>query len=186
MAEAMNLPRPEGVVLNDLHPASPFRAAGLAAGDVILALDGQPTNTPAEVLFRMNTIGIGQSATVTYLRDGTSREATVALAPAPDIPPRDLRTLAGNVALRGLTVARINPAVIDEMHLASDAEGVIVMATEDLAARAGLEPGDILLAINGQPIAATSDVEDAAAQPVRFWQVDILRQGQPLRLRFRF
>ena len=186
MAEAMNLPRPEGVVLNDLHPASPFRAAGLAAGDVILALDGQPTNTPAEVLFRMNTIGIGQSAPVTYLRDGTPRAAAVALAPAPDIPPRDLRTLAGNVALRGLTVARINPAVIDEMHLASDAEGVIVMATEDLAARAGLEPGDILLAINGQPIAATGDVEDAAAQPVRFWQVDILRQGQPLRLRFRF
>jgi S1-C subfamily serine protease len=152
---------------------------------VILALGGQPTNTPAEVLFRMNTIGIGQTTTVTYLRDGELREAVVALAPAPDSPPRDLRTLAEDVALRGLTVGRITPAVIGEMNLAADAEGVIVMAAEDRASRAGLESGDILLAINGQPIVTTEDVEVAAAQPVRLWQVDILRQGQPLRMRFR-
>ena len=87
--------------------------------------------------------------------------------------------------MRGLTVARINPAVADELGLPPQAEGVIVMAVEDLAARAGLQPGDIILAINGQLITTTADVEAAASERTRLWQVDITRQGQGLRLRFR-
>ena len=185
MAEAMNLPHPEGVVLNELHPDSPFRAAGLAPGDVILSLGGQPTNTPEEVLFRMNAVGIGREAELSFLRDGETHRVTVSLTPAPDTPPRDARTLAGDVALRGLTVARINPAVIDELNLPPNATGIIVLSAEDLAARAGLDAGDILLAINGRPIATTAEVEAAAAQKTRIWQVDVLRNGQGLRLRFR-
>ncbi len=59
------------------------------------------------------------------------------------------------------------------------------MATEDLAAETGLRPGDIILAINGALITTTADVEMAAAERSRLWQVDVTRQGQGLRLRFR-
>jgi S1-C subfamily serine protease len=177
---------PEGVVLNDLHSESPFARAGLQSGDVILSLAGQPTNTPEEVYFRMATLGIGTEAVVRYLRNGEVRYATVALVPAPDSPPRDTRTITGNVALRGLTVARINPAVADELDLPTSAEGVIVLGVQDLAAGTGLRPGDIILAINGQLITTTVDVETAAAERSRFWQVDVSREGQGVRLRFRF
>ncbi len=185
LAEAMGLAAPEGVVLNDLHSESPFGKAGLTSGDVILSLSGQPTNTPEEVYFRMAALGVGADALLRYIHAGEVKYTTVRLVPAPDSPPRDTRTLQGDIALRGLTVSRINPAVADELGLPTQAEGVIVMSVEDLAARTGLQPGDIILAINGQLTTTTADVEAAASERTRLWQVDITRQGQGIRLRFR-
>ena len=97
-------------------------------------------------------------------------------------------------ALHGLTMSelirravleRINPAVIAERNLAQDAEGVLVAEVGGLAAEVGLKPGDILLQINGLVVETPSDAVTALQAGGRRWQVDVLRQGQPLRLRFR-
>lgn len=184
MAEAMGLERPEGVVLTELDPESPFRAAGLRAGDVVVALEGQRTDSPQEVIFRLSSLGIGARATVSYLRDGETREAEIALVVAPDKPPRETVALRETV-LAGLTVERLNPAVRAELNLPLTLEGVVVRASEATAAQTGLRPGDILLEINGRRIERPRDVERAAQERVRWWQIDVLRDGKPLRLRFR-
>ncbi|MCE6950436.1 trypsin-like peptidase domain-containing protein [Cereibacter sphaeroides] len=184
MADAMGLPRPEGVVLTELDAASPFRKAGLRAGDVVLMIGGQRTDSPQEVMFRLSAMGIGATARVTYLRDGDEREAEVALIAPPDDPPRETLTLRESV-LAGLTVERINPAVSAELGLPLAAEGVVVRDAESFAARAGLRPGDLLLEINGRRVERPRDVLIASRDNARWWQVDILREGQPLRLRFR-
>ena len=108
------------------------------------------------------------------------------LAPAPDDPPRDTTTITDDVSLRGLTVARINPAVMAELNLPMQAEGVAVLMAEDLAARAGFQTGDVIVAINGLPVATPADVALAATAQVRVWVIDLVRQGSGLRLRFRF
>jgi S1-C subfamily serine protease len=83
MAEAMGLGTPGGVVIADLHPRSPLRAAGLRAGDVIVALDDEPVDTPEEFVFRLSTLGTGGQATLRFLRDGRERAAAFDLIPAP-------------------------------------------------------------------------------------------------------
>lgn len=186
LAESLSLPRPDGVLVSGLHPASPFAAAGLQVGDVILSLEGAPTNTPQEVMFRLAALGVGAQAEVVWLRDGEEMRATVTLASAPDDPPREQVTVTEDVALRGLTVVRINPAVTEELRLPMDATGVVVLQAEDLSARAGFLPGDIVAAINGAVVSRPSDVEVLAGMAARVWVVDLIRQGQPLRLRFRF
>ena len=113
-------------------------------GDVILSLGGEPTNTPQEVLFRLSALGIDTQAELVWWRDGAEMQASMVLAPAPDDPPRDTTTLTDDVSLRGLTVARINPAVMAELNLPMQAEGVAVLMAEDLAARAGFQPGDVI------------------------------------------
>src|SRR6056297_3725625 len=70
MAEGLGLDRPGGIVVSQLHPQSAFLAAGLQAGDVITAVDGQPVNTPAEMIFRMSVKGIGAEARITRIREG--------------------------------------------------------------------------------------------------------------------
>lgn len=186
LAEGMGLPRPDGVLVSGVHPKSPFAAAGLQAGDVILSLGGEPTNTPQEVMFRMAALGVGESAEIVWLRDGQEKRAEVVLAAAPDDPPRDQTTVVADVPLRGLTVVRINPAVTEELGLPLQAEGVAVLQAEDLAARAGLQAGDILLGINGEAVGQPSDVAALAEMDARIWVVDLMRGGKPMRLRFRF
>ncbi|MEY4982929.1 MAG: hypothetical protein RIR62_1195 [Pseudomonadota bacterium] len=185
LAESLGLPRPDGVLLSALHPQSPFAEAGLRAGDVVLALGGLPTNTPQEMMFRLASLGIGARVGVDYLRDGVPQSAEVTLVAPPDTPARDTTAITEDVALRGLTVARINPALIAELDLPLAAEGVAVTAVADLAARAGFAAGDILLAINGEVVETPADVAMLARMPVRVWTIDLVRQGQPLRLRFR-
>ncbi|RID92773.1 PDZ domain-containing protein [Gemmobacter lutimaris] len=186
MAEALGLPRPEGVVLSALHPDSPFRVAGLDVGDIILSVDGEATDTPQGVMFRLAALGVGREITVDYLHRGEARQARVALVAPPDSPAREAVTLGESSVLQGLEVARINPAVLDELELSdSPADGVIVTEAKGPAGRTGLRPGDVLRAINGEAVKVPGDVVRLTAPGPRRWGIEVQRGGQQLLLRFR-
>jgi Do/DeqQ family serine protease len=184
LAEALGLDRPLGVMITALHPQSPLVAAGLAEGDVVLSLGGAPVNTPQEFLYRLTVLGNGPQE-ITYLKDGVRTGGTVTLAPAPDEPDRDQVTVSDDVVLRGATLVRINPAVISDLHLPLDASGVAVVEATDFAREVGLQAGDVLVAINGVALETPADALAVVSQPSRRWQIDLIRQGEPLRLRFR-
>jgi Do/DeqQ family serine protease len=184
VAEALGMQRPLGVMITALHPQSPFAAAGVDEGDVVLSLDGAPINTPQEFMYRLSVVGSGVHP-ITYLKDGTSAEVEVELGPAPDKPDRETTVVTEDVVLRGATLARINPALIAELQLPLDATGVAVLETRDFAFDIGLQAGDILVAINGVSVVTPSDALAEARRAARRWQIDLVRQGEPLRLRFR-
>ncbi len=151
----------------------------------MLSVDGQPVNTPAEMLFRMSVRRVGEDITVEYLSGGETKEASVALIEAPDTPDRDARVISDGT-LAGLGVANINPAVQSELKLPTAAsEGVVVTQVADPLSRIGLRVGDVLSTINGQQIDDTADVEDASKQRTRRWQIDGVRGGQRFSYRFR-
>ncbi|MFN3575723.1 MAG: trypsin-like peptidase domain-containing protein [Tabrizicola sp.] len=183
-AEALGMERPVGVMITALHPQSPFARAGVAEGDVVLALGGAAINTPQEFLYRLSVLGPGRQ-TVTFLHNGAESTGEVVLGPAPDEPDREALTVTEDVILRGATLARINPAVISELQLPLSASGVAVLQSSDLAYEIGLQAGDVLVAINGLVVATPAEALAAARDSSRLWQIDLMRQGQPFRLRFR-
>lgn len=185
LAEGLDMPLPRGVVVSELHPKSPFGAAGLRPGDVLTALDDVEINSPQELNYRLAATGIGARVEVTWLRDGAPRTAELELIKPPETPPRAARTISGPGPLSGLTVARINPAVTAELNLPLRARGVVVTEARGTAARVGLRPGDILVRINATRIEAPAQVARAAAQRVRNWEVEIRREGRRRVIRFR-
>ncbi|WP_071797377.1 trypsin-like peptidase domain-containing protein [Natronohydrobacter thiooxidans] len=185
IAEAFDQPVPEGVILLDIHPDSPLAQAGLQRGDVVLSVDGAAVNSGPEMMFRLAARGLGAEADLTFRRRERVQDATIALIAPPDIPDRAERTIIQRSALRGLSVARINPAVSAEYNLSPDAQGILVIELRDIAARTGLREGDILISINGMPVTSTDDVMTLAAEPLRNWQIEVLRDGRRMTLRFR-
>lgn len=185
LAEAFDQRIPEGVILLDIHPDSPLAQAGLQRGDVVLSVDGAAVNSGPEMMFRLAARGLGAEADLTFRRGDALRDATIALIAPPDIPDRSERTIVQTSALRGLSVVRINPAVTAEYNLSPDASGVLVIELRDIAARTGLRVGDILIAINGMAVTSTDDVVTLAAEPARNWQIEALRDGRRVTLRFR-
>lgn len=185
LADTFGLDRPNGVVLTDLHPASPYGAAGLRPGDVVLTVDGQPVNTPNEMLFRMSVRGIGARAEVIFARQGKARTAAVEMIPAPDDPPRDETVLADRDVLPGLRVARVNPAVIAELGLPFDSSGVTVVDPGPFGSRAGLQPGDILHTINGRNVTSPRQVGQLLQRSAPRIQIEAQRGLRRLLLRFR-
>lgn len=185
MAEALGMIRPEGVMIAELDPASPFAEAGLEVGDVITGLGGVAVNTPQELYFRMATEEFGTPADVTFQRDGAPRRAGVMMVAAPEQPPRNPVTLSDRSGLAGLSVVNLNPAVADEYALPGMAQGVLVTTPGPVAVRMGLRKGDILLSINRTTIRNTGDVERVAGSERGTWVIRYQRGRQIGLLRFR-
>lgn len=185
LADAFDQRVPEGVILLEIHPDSPLAEAGLLRGDVVLSVDGAPVNSAPEMMFRLSVRGLGAQSELRYRRGDTVETAQIELMLPPDSPDRQARRVDARTALRGLSVVRINPAVIAEYNLSPDAQGILVTELQDISARTGLRAGDILLAINGAAVETTEDVIALAQEQTRNWQIEILREGRRVALRFR-
>ncbi|WP_283643773.1 trypsin-like peptidase domain-containing protein [Marinovum algicola] len=185
LSDGLGLALPGGVVISELHAASPFAAAGIVVGDVILAVDDLPVNTPAEMIYRMSVRGIGASVTVDYMRGGRPAEARVTLIAPPDDPPREELVLGRGDRFEGLRLARLNPALRDELGLAANASGVIVLEPGAVGARIGLRAGDILLAVGRYAIERPSEAARLLGQASGRVAVQVQRGNRRLALRFR-
>ena len=185
MAGVLGLDRPGGIIVSGVHPASPFRQTGLDVGDVITTVDGQPVNTPAEMVYRMSVVGLGNTAAVSSVRKGVERSFEVAMIAAPDTPARMLTKLGQGSVLPGLQVVRINPAVIAEMNLPLEAHGVLVADPGPFGAQVGLRRGDVILAINGIDIQVPDEVATLFGGQVRRFEIVVQRGTRRSFLRFR-
>ncbi len=181
IAESLGI-RPDGVILEDIHPLSPLAKAGLTTGDIVLEVGGLPVRDMATLGFRLGNGRLGESISVGYLRWGSRYDTEVALIAAPEDPPRDLSEIDGSNPLRGALIANINPALAQEIGLESALEGVIVMEVgRGPARRFGLRPGDRILSISGYEIERVDDVAPALDAANRSWRIAIDRRGRILR-----
>ncbi|MCZ0813141.1 MAG: trypsin-like peptidase domain-containing protein [Pseudomonadota bacterium] len=184
MVEGLGLSRPGGLIISQVHPQSGF-AGDIRPGDVITTVDGQPVNTPAEMLFRMSVAGLGADITLTRVRDGEVQEVTLALAAAPDTPPRAQTITPDGAAIPGVTLSTINPAVLAEFDLPLGAKGVLVDDPGQIGARAGLRAGDILRSIDGVDIADTTEAEDLLLNARGRLSLEVQRGTRRVVMRFR-
>ncbi|PVA11397.1 serine protease [Pelagivirga sediminicola] len=185
MAEGLGLRRAGGLILSDMHEASPFGAAGLAPGDVILAVGGREVNNPAEMIYRMTIAGLGTDLAVTALQGGERREIAVPMRPAPDSPPRATLTTGARAAVPGVTLSTINPAVMAEYDLPLTLSGVLVEDPGDIGARAGLRAGDVLRGINGAAVTDSASASAALEAARGRLALDVQRGQRRLTMRFR-
>ena len=72
-----------GALVTDVDPRSPAAAAGLLPGDVIVKLDDQPFDSPANLLSRVRRIPAGQRVLLHVIRDGRLLELEAVLGPRP-------------------------------------------------------------------------------------------------------
>jgi Do/DeqQ family serine protease len=186
IAESLGLKRPGGALIANVSPGSPAALAGLKTGDLIVAIDGQTVDDPNAFDYRFATKPLGGSAQVGLSRDGQEMHVTVPLEPAPDVP-RDELVIGSRSPFLGAKVANLSPALAEELRIDAKAEGVAVIDVPDnsIAARYGFRRGDVIVIVNGEPIAKTRDLERAAGEATRTWSVTILRGGQRISAEFR-
>ena len=163
----------------------PAAEAGLKRGDVITAVDGQSVDDAEGVGFRLAVKPLGGAAALSILRNGRALSLPLKLAAAPEIPPRDTLTIHSRSPFEGAEVMNMSPAVAEELSLEGALEGVVVASVGDdsTAAQVGVQKGDLVVAVNGQRIATTRDLEKACAERARVWDLTIQRGGETIRSR---
>ena len=184
LAESFGLQRPMGALVAQVMDGSPAAKAGVQAGDVILAFNGQEVNTSAELPPLVGRARVGQDAQLRVLRDGKTRNLKVRIAelPTDDSKPqtRSSRPSQPETDRLGLAVKALNDAQRKELGI--DKGGVLIERIEDgPAASAGLSRGDVITRLNNRPVESERDYQRIleALPTGRSVPVLIIRGGSP-------
>lgn len=191
VAEAMGLASASGALITDV-PDGPAKEAGLLAGDVILSFDGKDVDDTRGLVKQVGNTGVGEAVRVVVFRDGGTQTILVTLGrredaeravPAamenPETPDVTEKTVLG------LTLSLLSDEMRAEMNLADDAEGLVVLAVDEVseAFEKGLRPGDLITEAGQQKIVSLSELDDRIAEAREAGRKSLLllvrRAGEP-------
>lgn len=172
----------------DNTPATQY---GVQAGDVILALDGVPLSTQSELVYERDKHQPGDPFTLTILRDGREMKIDARFKTCTEEEKQRTRlaVIAPQPYLFSHKVERDPCAVFIGVYTTDRAlndQGVRISGIIDNtpAQESGLQPGDIILALDGQPIATYSELrrERDKHRPGDLFHLTILREGVSLEI----
>jgi serine protease Do len=161
LADSFGMAKPEGALVSSVEEGSPGAMAGLKTGDVILAFNNTAIGTSSDLPPLVADMAPGSKANLQVWRDGHSKtlgvtvgESSVASAAGSAGPNADKGRL-------GLAVRPLTAEEKAESHLLG---GLMVEGVSGVAARAGIQPGDVVLAVNGQGISSVEQLRALAAK----------------------
>jgi serine protease Do len=180
LADAFELDAPVGALVGDVEPNGPAATAGLAPGDVVIALNDQPVKDVRELRLKIASAGPDAAVNLTVIRDGRERSLSVTLAELPSDARVAERSSTRTDALRGLDVQDLTPQLARRLGLPANIAGVLVadVAPGSAAARAGLARGDVIQEVNRHAVRSASDFERAADETAGGLVLLVNREGR--------
>lgn len=185
-----------GARIEEVVADSAAAAAGLQAGDLITAVDGEPVAAPDKLADTISARAPGDTLTLTVLRDGAEQTLTATLGAHPDDAARAYLgvQLGAFFTMRGGMPDRMPFGRSGDAPFHHDAPGdfefdfelelpagayVRDVSADSAAAAAGLQAGDVIQAIDGDTVTSADQVKAAvaAAQPGDTLTLTIWRDG---------
>jgi serine protease Do len=177
LAESFGLRRPDGALIASVDPDSPAAEAGLKPGDVITQVNGAPIERAGDLSNRIGMDTPGDHVTLTVWRDRSTRQMAVKLAKAEAESLQQAASDSGDHEQLGLALRPLTP---QERSGAGLDHGLVVEDVGGPAARAGIQPGDVLLGIDGQPCNSVDQVRSVMRAHPKTVALLIEREGQKI------
>jgi serine protease Do len=161
LAQSFGLPRPSGALVNSVEPDSPAAKAGVKPGDVIVKLDDATIDHSGDLPERVADIKPGTSTRLQLIRKGQPMDLTVKVGAALDSQVAQKSPNSESGGKLGLAVRPLSP---DERRDSGIDGGLVVEDVAGPAARVGIQPGDVILALNGTPIKSADQLRALVAK----------------------
>lgn len=183
IAESIGLGKAQGALINRIEPGAPADKAGLEAGDVIVKIDGKAIEKSSDLPRLVGNTKPGTKSTLTVFRRGATKELSIVIA---ELEPEkvakkntdteDKPKSASAAQGLGLGVTDLTDAQKTELKIKG---GVRIESVQDVALKAGLREGDVLLAVGNVEVANVKDFAAAVAKLDKSKSASVLfRRGE--------
>jgi serine protease Do len=164
LAESFGLDRPRGALVSSVENDGPAAKAGLLAGDVILGVNGRPIERYGELSGTIAAMKPGADATLQVWRGGRQQAFPVKVAELKEQQQQAKATGQGGKgraaelpSVLGLSVRPLEP---QEKEQADTKGSLVVEEASGPAASAGVQPGDIIIGVNGKSVKTVKELQD--------------------------
>jgi len=172
----------KGAFVAHVFNGSPAAKAGFLPGDYIVGIGGQDVKDQADVVRVVGDLSVGKNAGFRVIRDGTTIELTA------HIEARDPKIAANDGNLfPGIDVISLDSQDLDQSKMPKGVAGVFVanVVPKSMASVAGLNPGDIITAMNGAGVKNVRDFYRQLNNPkAKNISITVNRDGQSVTLAY--
>ncbi len=183
LAESFQMPRPTGALVSDVSPGGAAERAGVLVGDVVLTANGQEIARAGDLSAIVSLAQPRDKLDLMVWRGGKATLLHASMDDSKtDTPKPELGTPLATIDRLGVSLRALKP---DELRGPDAAVGLVIEKVSGIAERAGLQAGDLLLAINTTPVTTIAQVRRLAALPDKSMALLVLRDGSRLYLPLR-
>ena len=164
IADNLGLKASEGALVADPQPNGPAAKAGILAGDVITAVNGNAVKDARDLAKQIGGMAPGGTAKLTVWRKGEEKTFSIALGELPNQREARATTMPDSSGPEGTDVPRLGLTVVPAGQVAgSGSEGVVVTEVDPngIASDQGVKTGDVILEVGGKKVANPADIRSA-------------------------
>lgn len=161
LADAFGLPRPSGALVSSVEDGSAAAKAGVKPGDVVVALDGQEISGAGDLAPRVAGLAPGTKAILAIWRGHGRHDLEVRVGEAKD---EAVAATPRHEERQGRLGLAVHPLTPDERQESGLRDGLVVEDVQGPAARAGIRPGDVVLALNGTRVESAEQLRSLVAK----------------------
>jgi serine protease Do len=156
-----------GALVSDVTADSPAGRAGVKQGDVIVKFNGREINKLRDLPRLVAETPIDSKVDVTVLRGGSNEQLQAEVGQMPN----NKQEVASNIreqqpsgsersSALGLQLGQLTSSTRKQLGLKGEAKGVVVtqVTPDSPAADIGVQPGDVIVAINRQKVTTPQEV----------------------------
>jgi Do/DeqQ family serine protease len=180
LAKKLGVSLLEGAAVANVQSGSPAEKAGLRERDIIVAMNGRPIHSAAELRARLGLTPIGEQVELRVQRGGEARTLHARIE-----APQRLTESEGQAVpqLPGMKVVEIERG----SPLYQRIQGLVVASVEknSQAWQAGLRPGDIIYAVNRRRVRTVAELQKALRGAERGYSMSLLRGDSELTILIR-
>jgi len=174
IAESLGMKNASGALVDEAQADTPAAKAGIQAGDVITAVNGNAIKDSRTLAREISGMAPGSSAKLDVLRKGEAKSITVTLATMPNQPEKQAKA-GDNGAMQGTPRLGLSVAPASEVAGAGN-KGVVITAVdpEGPAAERGLKSGDVILDVGGKSVGNVAELRSALSEAKSGGKKDVL------------
>jgi serine protease Do len=177
LADTFGLEKPAGALVSSVEKNSPAEKAGIEAGDVILKFNGKEISRSADLPPLVSELSPGTVANIELWRKGKIKNISMGVGEMM-VAGGKSKASGENKAELGLTVRPLTP---EERRQADVAAGLLVENVDaGPAARAGIQPGDVILSVNGEKTGSIEKLRSLVTKNSKRLALLILRDEQQM------